>query len=514
MTENGKIVRWLFRLRQKLNSIFDDDSILISAGVYPNDEYFKEKKKELKRTYRNKEARNIAIWGYAGVGKSSFIQHFEAKTLHIPLCRFLRISLSHNSGGTKEYSKDEIEKHLAKQINRQYQRNPFFTAIDIFLLIISIAFLKNYDWLRSNLGSAPSFEKLLFLFFLTTGSVTFLILTTMVINSFSVSKGLMKIGKGSDDTGIELDLTLNSPEIRKSIIKMKWKIRSTVVFEDLELFESEIFLLIIQDLLQLNAEINSEIQKKLIGKIFKNPIRFIYVCRDGDIRRRIGDKEFQDNIFIEERLTCNNLHFYVEDIVNNQISKGLCKQMTEGEDKVSFDFMYFNTVAKLIGPEDLNYRKINQVLKRYIGLWKNFSENLGTIKISHDDYTRLISFAIYGEYFPEDCKKFKTGNCLALQKVSKKNLKHKVDKPELFIYLTQECSENYRINRSCIKYLGVNAREVERLKKEIELDVNAGEYENALALIDLIDLYVPEKSEYYKLQEEVKKKISESVMLK
>lgn len=81
------------------------------------------------------------------------------------------------------------------------------------------------------------------------------------MNSFSVSKGLIKIGKDSGDTGIELDLSLNSPEIKKSIIKMKWKIRSTVVFEDLELFGSEIFLLIIQDLLQLNAEINSEIQK-------------------------------------------------------------------------------------------------------------------------------------------------------------------------------------------------------------------------------------------------------------
>lgn len=113
-------------------------------------------------------------------------------------------------------------------------------------------------------------------------------------------------------------------------------------------------------------------KKTLIGKIFRNPIRFIYVCRDGNIRRIIGDKEFQDNIFIEERLTCNNLHFYVEDIVNNQISKGLCKQMTDGEGKVSFDFVYFNSIAKLIGPEDLNYRKINQILKRYLGLWKIF----------------------------------------------------------------------------------------------------------------------------------------------
>ena len=89
-----------------------------------------------------------------------------------------------------------------------------------------------------------------------------------------------------------------------------------------------------------------------------------------------------------------------------------------------------------------------------------------------------------------------------------------MDKPELFSYLTQECSENYRVNCSCIKYLGVNAREVERLKKEIELVVNAGEYEKALDLIDLIDLYIPEKSEYHELQEEVKKKITESVMLK
>lgn len=382
MTEKGKKVRWLFRLRQKLKSIFVDDSILVSAGVYPNDKYFKEKKKELKRTYRNKEARNIAIWGYAGVGKSSFIQHFESKTLHIPLCRFLRISLSHNSSGTKKYSKDEIEKHLAKQINRQYQRTPFFTSIDILVLIISITFFGNHDCLRSNLGITPNFEKLLFLFFFTTGSITFLILLTMIMNSFSVSKGLIKIGKDSGDTGIELDLSLNSPEIKKSIIKMKWKIRSTVVFEDLELFGSEIFLLIIQDLLQLNAEINSEIQKTLIGKIFRNPIRFIYVCRDGNIRRIIGDKEFQDNIFIEERLTCNNLHFYVEDIVNNQISKGLCKQMTDGEGKVSFDFVYFNSIAKLIGPEDLNYRKINQILKRYLGLWKNFSEDLVLYPVS------------------------------------------------------------------------------------------------------------------------------------
>ncbi len=512
MDKADNIKKRLYGIVRKLRNRISDDSLLISAGEYPNDVYFKEKKKEFKKIFRNREARNIAVWGYAGVGKSSFIRHFEAKTLHIPLSSFLKVSITRSSDNMKKYSKKEIEKRLASQINYQYHRKILFTAIDFFILAVSILFFLNSNWIKTNFSISDEVYKRFSIPFSIAGSITFFRLLMMMLNWFSISKCLIKIGKANGNNGIEMDLSLKSPEIKESLIRMKWKIRSTVVFEDLELFGSEIFIPVVQDLFQLNTEVNSEIEKSFVWKLFRRPIRFIYVCRDGDIRRKIGDKQFQDYIFIENRLTCNNLHFYIEDIVNKQISSDLCRRMTKGDEKVTYDFDFFNSIARIIGPEDLNFRKVNQILKRYISLWNDFSRDLGRLKTSNDDYTRLMGFVIYGEYYPEDLQKFKTGSCLAIQNISKNKLKNKVDKPDLFVFLTQECSERYRVNYSCIKYLGVSVEEIKRLEKEIAQKMKAGEYEKALILIDILDIYYPDKCEYQKLKEDVREKLGDPVM--
>lgn len=498
----------LKRFRSRFYELWGRDSIPTSAGTFKNDQYYRDMKNQLRKSYRNQETHNIAIWGSAGAGKSSFIRHFEAKTVHIPSSRFLYIALSHCYEGQSQYSKESVENNLARQLAQYPYRSPLFVTIDVFLLIISSCYVFKTTYWNNYLAIPTDMYLWLRGVFLIVGSVTFAILLNGVIKRFKVSNLRLIFKHGIKSPKVKMDLTLNSPELVDRLIDMRWRIRSTVVFEDIELLKEDVCLSLLRDLIQLNVELNNKARKTFLRRILcHKPIRFLYACRDGKIREKMGDKQFQDEIYIQDSLNYEELPFYVEEVINTEIAKGYYPGLVGEDEKIEFNFPYLTKISKLIDPDKLNKRTFNAVIKKYMDYLKNFYRKLGGNKPAKDDYTRLLGFSIYTHFFPEDKKKFKTGNCFALQIETKEELEKVMDSAncELFFYITHECPEEYRVNGLCIRYLSYRPDAENRYIEKFKAARNAREYEDAEYYITKAITCNPDKLDYYQMQMEVLK---------
>lgn len=521
-TEIGKRVfaksQWIIRqlmnvLKEMLGLIkiwyYDNcgaDKIGLVPRSFVKDKIYRQLGKALEKAYRTSEVYNIAIIGNDACGKSSFIKTYEkrhttpgGKYLYISMRDFQNISCD-------ELTIDKINKIFLSNLEaRGFVNKMNKTFMLIVAVVVTFAFymLWNYNERWGSLVPDQwkgKIDGVLFLMFIASLCITF------IIGYYSRGELLQKIKLSNTKVTApmletEIELREKAAEVRCTdnliniLDRVKRRIGYTVVIEDMNLLEEDKCICIVTKLKEFNRKLNERIlnHSKLGG--INGPIRFLYVCSEDLYHKLRNKKIFEDFILIPDRLTVDNVSSILENMLRDL-------RLIKSEEPFHFDAGYISHIGKWI----TNYSDLHEVVKRYSAVYKSFRINLGRNKAPiEDDFKRIFSFVLYGRFFPKDIQKFNSRTSLALTLKSGEDLSiigHE-EKQKLFLYLTRECPEAYRVNYLCMRYVNFDPLLLNTHLADYENAVANADYTLALECIEKVICCDPENRTYHQMRDSI-----------
>lgn len=499
------------------------DPLPLVPRAFGNDKVYKELAKDLDVSFHDPDIRNIGIEGDRASGKSSLIRTYEKRSGLLPFFRYLNISIANCEANSdeKKLTQKVVEEYLLKQIlslanegdlpNSRYKsipgkkrKRPVGLIVSIVVSISVWAAQHSFEQWKIFVPEAYRGNVQGYLAVVKWGGITATTLFFSIL-LFSFKVNLKKIGIETPYVKVEMDSVLkdgidgNTWELIYALKQMKWKIRHTVVIEDMELISPDECLDIFRKLKNLNKQLNDNLQRHRfydLRFIRKRPIRFIYCYRNVFGKQFMGDKFFDKIIHMPERLTIDNIGSVIERKIEEEIKKGRYKEMPQLEKGLRFEAEYMSKV----GVKFLNdYRDLNRFISRYLREWSIFVSRLGDIEPLEDDPKRLFSFILYQKIWPASINKFKSRNFSELDKCLENNfdeIHDPVDKGVL-LFLSKECPESYRVNELCMRFIDFDPSLYEEHYSDYLQAKEADNYASALKCLSKAICCRPQNKELY-----------------
>lgn len=505
---NGQLINLLREMMSLIKIWYYDNCGADKIGLVPrtfvNDKIYRQLGKALEKAYRTSDVYNIAIIGNAACGKSSFIKTYE-KRHTIPGGKYLYISMGDcQNNSSNEWTMDKINDIFFSNLKaRGFTNKMKKTFILIIAGVVTFAFYMLWSYNEQWISLVPDqlkgkIDGVLSLAFIAS------LCMTIIIVCFSCGELLHKIKLANTkftvpmlETEIELREQIEEVRCTDDLIgildRVKRRIGYTVVIENMNLLEENECISIIIKLKGLNRKLNGRISgKSKLGSIRK-PVRFLYVCSEDLYNELRNKKIFEDFILIPDRLTVDNVSSVLENMLRDL-------RLIKSDEPFHFDAGYISHIGKWI----TNYSDLHEVVKRYSAVYKSFRINLGRNKAPiEDDFKRIFGFVLYGIFFPKDIQKFNSRTSLALTLKSGEDLSiiGNEEEQKLFLYLTRECPEAYRVNYLCMRYVNFDPLLLNTHLADYENAVANADYTLALECIEKVICCDPENRTYHQMRD-------------
>ena len=457
---NGQLINLLREMMSLIKIWYYDNCGADKIGLVPrtfvNDKIYRQLGKALEKAYRTSDVYNIAIIGNAACGKSSFIKTYE-KRHTIPGGKYLYISMGDcQNNSSNEWTMDKINDIFFSNLKaRGFTNKMKKTFILIIAGVVTFAFYMLWSYNEQWISLVPDqlkgkIDGVLSLAFIAS------LCMTIIIVCFSCGELLHKIKLAN--TKFTVPMLETEIELREQIEE----VRCT------------------DDLIGI------------LGSIRK-PVRFLYVCSEDLYNELMNKKIFEDFILIPDRLTVDNVSSVLENMLRDL-------RLIKSDEPFHFDAGYISHIGKWI----TNYSDLHEVVKRYSAVYKSFRINLGRNKAPiEDDFKRIFGFVLYGIFFPKDIQKFNSRTSLALTLKSGEDLSiiGNEEEQKLFLYLTRECPEAYRVNYLCMRYVNFDPLLLNTHLADYENAVANADYTLALECIEKVICCDPENRTYHQMRD-------------
>lgn len=515
--------------RKLREEMLRDKSTSTNPQVYTDDSQFRQLGRELTKAYKDRRIRNIAITGPISSGKSSFVLTYES--LHArPFREYLKLTTG-SKNQKKMQTPEDVEIDLVRQIFTGIRSNELrevsesavparrrFPLIEIIVVVWSTAALIvafNSEKLENLVPKqyADKLEGYALIFFIL--SLLPLVWAVYRLLDYVRTQSLkIKIGSVGEAELSFKDNNINSRmnELIRALAKMRRRIAFTVVIEDLEedAIGGENCRRIHANLMELNRQLNIYLESKHSPLIPYTPVRFLYVFRDGLYNAGEAHQIFDKEINLDQNLSRATLSSEINNLMQKQFGDEERRPQSLIEGKYHLDQGYLDKLVDFGQGWLLIKRNLNGLIADYAAEWRTLTRKLGCRPHTQDDETRLFSYVLYKELFPNDQRKMKGEASVIFSFRKKKDLaviSEKQNDINLLYYLTNECPEPYRLSFLCMRYVNFEPSLMEQHLEDCEKALLAGDYLTALKCINRVIVCDPENSAFYGKRAEVYAKL-------
>ena len=264
--------------------------------------------------------------------------------------------------------------------------------------------------------------------------------------------------------------------IIQDLYKIRGRIGYTVVFENLEKL-GKAFIPITEYLCHLNKELNEQSTTWKFWNIVHlvRPIRFIYIYRDDMVQPIIGNKIFDKVISIPPLVRPSMVFNRLREMMEIEASKGAVIPI---EKLFPIDPNYEINVCEYLA----DMRVLNEIAQNYIDKYESFYQT--DIPLWEDDVHKLLSYVLFGYFFPNERSKFTSQTIVQF---SNENDKKRINPQysNLYKYLiSDDCPDKYRIDFLCKRFVSTYFRPVQDYIRRYEQAYKMGEYKTALMAVE------------------------------
>lgn len=506
---------------------FGPDRLSILPRKIQTDKEAKKMLRDLRKFFYFSSISNISITGGITSGKKSFIKTFE-NTRYFPIGKFIHIDIRHFVEEREQTQnllsfQTDLDRYIDNCITSRAQAGDLPGLNDRLirgperlyrkpLIAIMVAFLMGWllstmnQWSDLFVGVFPETlnEQTIQLCINICCVATFIMCCISIINSAVALwplRWINKVKAASKTSTVEFTLgtDTNQSEYTQIIIyalcKMRWQIAHTVVFENLETLGEEDFQKAISHLCSLNHKINEHgnTWKLWDISIYRRPIRFFYIYRDDLVQLKTDKPLFEKEYRMLPNVTVDNVFYELKSMFETEASKGVAIPL----DKLfPVDPNYMAHVSKYL----VNRRLLNKVVHGYINEYEDF---ISRTTPSESDLRKLLSFVIYGLFFPKDRAKFAYRTSFLF---TDGNNKEDIDPQygDLFEYLiSSSCPEVYRINYLCMRFVGLCPSLLEEHIRNYKQSYENGDYKTAQIFIEKAICCQPDDAQLHTVREEL-----------
>lgn len=484
----------------------------------------------LNSIFKNDKIHNIALTGKFGVGKSSVIRSFERQYCHGKKS-FLYISLGNLLEGEQgEEDVKKIEYRLLRQIYAKFKKsdlpystfklipenkNKFFrTFFSCGCGMLMGGFLALLSYSQINqiaLKLYPQYSDLIQRGYLIIISIAILVVASItVVLSYLLLPhiGIKNISVDLDKIGLDMEkedigfLDHYSAELVYCLYSLREKYNFTIVFEDMDRFDDEIYQQIFMRLREINFLINQRIEMDMnLSK--RGSVRFIYVVNDKALYNFAYSKFFDYILPIIPFLNIRSAEYILKQNICS-LNASLCNLNSNIKRKwfSCIESISENSFIHQIAPFLDDFRIQFAILNEYGFLFLLFFQNSFRRNYENQineadskkffdennieqDIIQIMAFAIYKCIWPKDynilCESGKSDILPNFGGTEKYKGKYE----GLLEFLTN----NSFLTERCFYYIGFSEIEVSEIRKKRMEDLNIDKVEK----VRLIDNIKPEE---------------------